>query len=173
MDFEHVQAALVGEQGQPVAGCAAQNRLDGVALAQPGSGRVLEFAHALDPAIAAEDDRGFFVDDIRCGVVAEFFAGPRAPCIAVALAQLAQLVTNHGPASGLVGQQSAQLLGPFLLIGLLGTDLVDFQPRQLIQTDVEDGLGLRLVEPKTGHELVAGVLARLCGADGLNHRIKA
>ena len=76
MDFYNVQHALVGEQGQPIAGGATQHGADRVAFPQPCAGRVLQFPQPFDPAITAQHYRCFFMDDIGLGIIGQLFTRP-------------------------------------------------------------------------------------------------
>ena len=85
------------------------------------------------------------------------------------------LVLHQGPASVLVLQQRADLPGPLPLVAELVLDDEDLEPRQPIQLELEDGVGLLGVQLEALDDLVGGVgfAVRLADdADDLVERVE-
>ena len=85
------------------------------------------------------------------------------------------LVLHQGPASVLVLQQGADLPGPLPLVAELVLDDEDLEPRQSIQLELEDGVGLLRVQLEAFDDLVGGVgfAVRLADdADDLVERVE-
>ena len=63
------------------------------------------------------------------------------------------LVAHHRPARRLVVERAAQLAGPLAGRGQLLLDHLDLEPRQPVDLQLEDGVGLLGVEPEAGDDL--------------------
>ena len=57
-----------------------------------------------------------------------------------------ELVADELPARLRLLQERLDLLQALPLLGLLGADLLDLEPRELVEADLQDGVGLHLVE---------------------------
>ena len=51
-------------------------------------------------------------------------------------------------------EQRLDLLQALPLLGALGADLLDLEPRELVEADLEDRVGLHLVELEGLHQLL-------------------
>ena len=112
------------------------------------------------------------MDDVRLRVVGKLFACTQrgAPAVAIFRTKRLQFVADHLPARGFVVQQGAQFRCAAFLFLALGLDFFDFQPRKLVQADVENGVGLHLVEREPLYQRGAGILAGRGFADQPNDR---
>ena len=123
--------------------------------------RILDLAHALEPAVARQNDRHFLVEDEILGLEFHVVPAPAAdlgaPLVGEPLGDLIELAANHLPQLALVLEDGLDFLGaPALRRQLLENDL-NLQPRQLVQLEFEDGVGLLLVETEALDELASGV----------------
>ena len=80
----------------------------------------------------------------------------RAALVAVLLADALELVADQLPALACgSGEQRLDLLQALPLLGALLADLLDLEPRELVEADLEDRVGLHLVELERLHEAAA------------------
>ena len=86
---------------------------------------------------------------------------------AEALLDVRDLVGNHAPASLFVLEKFSQVCAFGRQPCVLAPNFFFFQSTQLAQTHIEDGLGLRLAELKSAHELGLGCLGIADDADDL------
>ena len=99
----------------------------------------------------------------------------RAPRLAVLLLDLFELLAHQRPAAGLVLEERRDLAGPLALLGELGLNDQDLEPRQAIQLQLEDRVGLIGVELEALDDLLGGVglAVRLADdADDLVERVE-
>src|SRR5262249_58943260 len=104
--------------------------------------------HPLQPAVAREDDRRVLVHDVGLGVVGELLArcelGPAL--VAVLLSQADELLADHLPALPRAGEERLDLLQALSLFRTLAADLLDLEAGELVEADLQDRVGLDLVE---------------------------
>src|SRR2546422_318473 len=117
----------------------------------------------LDVALVRDGDHHVLFDDQVLdrdggGLVHD----PRAPLVAVLLAQRAQLVGDDLRDLALVGEDGAVAHDRLLGLGVLRDDLVALETGQALEAHVEDGLRLELREREGRHQ----ALARGGGVDG-------
>ena len=101
------------------------------------------------------------MDDIGVGVVIELFARTqgRPASVAILLAQRFQFVPYDRPALAFTTQQPAQLLGAGFFLPAFGLNFFDFQAGELVEANIENGVGLDLGQLKTLLEFFPRVLA--------------
>jgi hypothetical protein len=107
----------------------------------------------LDVARVRDRDDHLLVGDQILDVEVVLARGDhRAPLIAVALADLRQLLLDQREDHVLVAEQRAQLLDALAEVRVLTLDRVGLQRGQLLQAQVEDRLGLDLRQAVGVHQ---------------------
>src|SRR5690606_25384632 len=127
------------------------------------------------PAVARDHDVRILVDDERVGVELDLLA--RAAGLGPARrAELerdaAEVVLDDAPQLGLAAEDR---LDPLRLGGLLLellADHVDLELRELVQLELEDRVGLELVELEPLDDLLGGVVLALARADDLDDLVE-
>ena len=95
----------------------------------------------------------------------------RAPLVAVAVADLEQLLLDQAHHPLLVAEDLAQLLDALDHVGVLGLDLVGLERGEALQAQVEDRLGLDARQLEALHQAVARGVGVARAADQLDHRV--
>src|SRR3569623_1954568 len=153
VDLDDVRRAAVREEDDLLAGRAGQHVGDDVALARARRRRILELADALQPAVAGDDDVRVLLADERIRV---------------------ELLLAADDGEQRVGGLE-DLLDPLrlgrLLVELLADD-VDLELREPIQLELEDRIGLDLVELEPLDDLLGGVVLALAGTDDLDDLVE-
>ena len=123
--------------------------------------RILHLAHALEPAVAREDDGHLLVDDEvlgdELGLLPAGAADLGAALVLEAPRHLGDLAAHHLEELALVTEDRLDLLGATLLLGQLGEDEVDLQPGQLVELELEDRVGLLVRQLEALRQLGGGV----------------
>ena len=156
---------------------AGDRRQHAVAFTQPRRRQVLHFLLPLHPPVARHDDDVVFFDDEGVGGVFDLLGllDARAPRLAVLLLNLLELVAHQLPARVLVLQQRGDLPRALALLGQLVLDDENLEPRQPIQLELEDRVGLLGVEREALDDLLGrvGLAVRLADdADDLVERVE-
>src|SRR4029450_7513616 len=116
---------------------------------ESGAGAVFPLLLTLPPAVARDNhDVVLFDNEVVRGVfrLSGVARDHRAALVAVLALNLLNLRLNELPAALLVFQQAANLPGPLPLFLELVANDQDFQPRQAVDLELEDGIGLIGIE---------------------------
>ena len=174
-DARRVGDAEVAEEHHRRPRAAGQHRQHRVPLAQPRRRDVLHFLLALHPAVARHDHDVVFLDDEVFGGVFGFalVAGDRrAARIAVFLLNLLELDLDDVPAALLVLEQRGDLAGAAALLLELLADDQDLEPREPVDLQLEDRVGLLGVEREALDDLLGRILLALGLADDLQDLVE-
>ena len=167
--------AEIAEEHRRRARAAGQHGQHRVALAHARRGHVLDLLLPLDPAVARhDDDVVLFDDEVLGGVLglAGVRRDRRAARVAVLLLDLLDLDLDDAPAAGLVLEQRVDLARPAPLVLELLADDQDLEPRQPVDLQLEDGVGLLRVELEALDDLLRRVGLALRLADDLQDLVE-
>ena len=170
-EVEHVVVRRGGEEGFDeilLVGLGADDALAAALLgAVGGDGRALDEAEVRDG-----DDAALVGDDVLhaqlTGVVDDLGAAGRG----VFVAELDEFRLDQREQPGLVGEDVAELEDEFFQRHVFGLDLAALQAGELVEAELEDGVGLDLGERILRHQLHLGLVAVGRGADDLHEVVE-
>ena len=117
--------------------------------------QILHFLLPLHPAVARHDHDGVFLDDevvlgeLDVGVVGGKRGAPRVRLrVGVRLLNRGDLVAHDVPAVLFAAEQARDLARALALLGELVGDDEDLEPREPVDLQLEDRVGLRVVQLK-------------------------
>ncbi len=151
----------IREEGDRGAGAGPEEPPDLVSLPDADLGHIREAGLALHPAIPGDDDKGILGDDVSVlvvGVLLLLHLGDGgAALFAVFLAQLHQLGADLVPETRFRGENevNAFSLGPLFCQLLENGQNLQFG--QAVELDLQDGVGLDVVQVKAIHQPLGGI----------------
>src|SRR3569623_1218664 len=176
VDLDDVATAAVREEDHLFLRRAGQHERDLIALARTRLVRILQFADALDPAVARDHDVCVLVDDERILVelllVTEAAAGLRLARRAEQLADFLELSTHDIEQLVVVVEDLLDALRLFRLLLELLADHVDLELGELVELELEERIRLDVVELEALHDLAGGVFLAVAGADDLDRLVE-
>src|SRR5262249_26895748 len=170
-DAAGVSDPEVGEEHARRSGTAGKRREHRIGLAQPRRREVFHFLLPLHPAVGRDyDDIVLFDDEVVRRVF--LFAGigfdGRAPFVAILLGDLFDFRADEFPAAVLVLEQRVDLTRAFPFLLEFVADDQNFEPREAVDLQFEDRVGLLGVELEPLHDLLRGVGLAVRLADDLD-----
>ncbi len=183
MDLQPVRAAPVGENHDVGVRRRDEEVADEVLLARahpdaPFAAAALAAIRrdrgALDVAGVAHRDRHVFLGDqiLDVQLARLAFDDLRAPLVAVALADVLQLVDDDLHQQALARENRAQPLDRLQQLGELVENLLPLEAGEALELHVENRLGLHLRQAELRHQPFACFRRRLRRADQRDHRVE-